>query len=553
MTSAQVLESRALLTAVILEPTAGQQTSDRTPTIRWSDDNAQTYEVWVSVLGSNPQSVHIQSGIAGTSYDVPTDLAIEDHRVWVRSHYANGQTSSWSAPRDFEVIAPTVPAPVTTSNVTANSATVSWNAVPGASTYDVYVREDGIGLAQRPLVTSTSVTVSGLNAQAAHTVWVQAVNPNGSRSAWSQPVGFTTHQGGTTTGPLSRPVPTGLSSALSTTVTPAWNDVSGADYYTLWVSSTGNTQAIVLQENLTDTEFEITTLTAGSSYRYWVRAHSVDGRQSVWSLPETFNVPTSGSGQLQIISTSGPVVLVNNTSVRVLPGLDVTISNSNNQYSNQPTSLNTLEIGAGSTVTVSSLNLNVQDFRLAQNASLIGTSELGLYVSNAGTLEESSRLEGQILNVGGNITVKNNAAVVSTFLAVGGNANWILDGQPADSDFDDLNDIEEYFAGTISGNPDTDGDWLLDGYEARYAGLNPLVPVSAVDRQSDTDDDGLNLLQEHIFGTNPSVWDTDADGVSDFVESGQGSNPTNSGDAGIAPLPEDLVSVNLKVGDPSGR
>ncbi len=68
--------------------------------------------------------------------------------------------------------------------------------------------------------------------------------------------------------------------------------------------------------------------------------------------------------------------------------------------------------------------------------------------------------------------------------------------------------------GTFNLN-DTDGDGMVDWWEARY-GLDKNNPADA---GLDTgDSDGLTNLAEFIAGTNPNVADTDGDGLSDGAE-----------------------------------
>lgn len=82
-----------------------------------------------------------------------------------------------------------------------------------------------------------------------------------------------------------------------------------------------------------------------------------------------------------------------------------------------------------------------------------------------------------------------------------------------DTDGDGLSDYDEIFVyGTDPLKVDTDGDGIPDGYEVAD-GLNPLVN----DAHADADGDGLTNLQEYQDGTNPQKWDTNNDGVSDYV------------------------------------
>jgi hypothetical protein len=88
---------------------------------------------------------------------------------------------------------------------------------------------------------------------------------------------------------------------------------------------------------------------------------------------------------------------------------------------------------------------------------------------------------------------------------------------PIDSDGDWLNDVDELRFGTDVTNPDTDGDFVLDGLEVGFFfGLDPLDP--------DTDDDGLMDGEEiYFYGLDPLDPDTDGDGTGDADEVAAGS------------------------------
>jgi len=68
---------------------------------------------------------------------------------------------------------------------------------------------------------------------------------------------------------------------------------------------------------------------------------------------------------------------------------------------------------------------------------------------------------------------------------------------------------------------DTDGDGLPDQWELAH-GFDPLTPGEQL---LDSDQDGLNNLQEYQLGTDPNNPDTDGDGISDELEAAFGTSP----------------------------
>ncbi len=99
-----------------------------------------------------------------------------------------------------------------------------------------------------------------------------------------------------------------------------------------------------------------------------------------------------------------------------------------------------------------------------------------------------------------------------------------VNGAYGDFDGDGANNITENSKNTNPTVADSDDDGLLDGWEIRY-GLNPL---NSGDATQDADKDGLSNLEEHLHKTDPLKIDTDGDGFSDFFELNHGSSPTDS-------------------------
>ncbi|GEM_PF-6798548 len=104
-----------------------------------------------------------------------------------------------------------------------------------------------------------------------------------------------------------------------------------------------------------------------------------------------------------------------------------------------------------------------------------------------------------------------------------------------DSDGDTLPDVYELSIGTDPHNPDSDGDYIYDDWEftlARYYGTSALDDIDNDGLPNvldpDSDNDGLKDGEEAYlveteedwewWGSNPFYWDTDFDGLSDYEE-----------------------------------
>jgi len=91
-----------------------------------------------------------------------------------------------------------------------------------------------------------------------------------------------------------------------------------------------------------------------------------------------------------------------------------------------------------------------------------------------------------------------------------------------DSDEDGIIDYYEVVYGTDKDNPDTDGDDLSDFEEMMSTGTDPTLYDTdgngVWDGQEDFDGDGLNTLEEMFYGTSPWYSDSDFDGIDDETE-----------------------------------
>jgi hypothetical protein len=121
--------------------------------------------------------------------------------------------------------------------------------------------------------------------------------------------------------------------------------------------------------------------------------------------------------------------------------------------------------------------------------------------------------------------------VLKEFIVSNRNAIPTENGLVVDSDGDGLSDVEEDELGLDALAIDTDGDFYNDRLEQLFKplGFDPLVidtVPTCVDPSIDRDGDGLNDCEEDLLSTDPTLFDSDADGFPDFLEFQAGTNAT---------------------------
>jgi fibronectin type 3 domain-containing protein len=161
-------------------------------------------------------------------------------------------------------------APATPTGLTATAgnaqAALSWNAVAGATSYNIFrsTTPGGEGSTAYQTTTTNSFTDTGLTNSTAYYYQVSAVNTGG-QSSKSVEVSATPQ--------VPAPAaPTGLAANPGDgTVTLSWIAVSGASSYKIYRGTASGTEALV-QSGVTGTTYADAGLTNGTTYYYQVSA-----------------------------------------------------------------------------------------------------------------------------------------------------------------------------------------------------------------------------------------------------------------------------------------
>lgn len=286
------------------------------PTVEWTNPLGAganpVSEVWLNKVENGVSNkVLSQAGIAGTSWQISTDLVLGTYQVWVRTNSSvdPATVSDWSLARTFRVTTPpTLIGP--TGRIGDATPTLTWAGVPGAQSYRVFVSSNSVG--------TTAYDVSNINALnftipsdlpiGRYRYWVQARSAFGDLSNWSAPLDFQIVTGPTLTGPAS--------STFDTTPSFAWTNMAatlnglpaGATSYEFRIDqvlSTTVTTNFRFVAGLTSPSYTLpdTDLLPIGNYRAYVRARSADTQGDfsfalaffVGGRPNVNAVPTSSN------------------------------------------------------------------------------------------------------------------------------------------------------------------------------------------------------------------------------------------------------------------
>lgn len=177
-----------------------------------------------------------------------------------------------------------VPENLAANNLTPNSADLTWGAVSGATFYTLIYKRQGEDTWVK-VDTDNNATSYSLTGLTANTEYHFSVTANcviaGTSSGYSTPFNFTI--------PAECTVPSNMqiSSINDESASLNWNPASGAQSYTLQYGLQNELNSIII-ENITNTNYELTGLEKGKSYRVQVRNDCENNVHSAYSSVAVF-------------------------------------------------------------------------------------------------------------------------------------------------------------------------------------------------------------------------------------------------------------------------
>ena len=226
--------------------------------------------------------------------------AIADKSLGVLNSSYGAETTITTGPSKL------APPDVVSLAATANSITVSWNALDGAKKYYVAYAEEGAATFVQKSSATTSLTITGLNPDRTYQIKVRAV-ADGTTATVGSDFGAVKTISTTTLAPSSLTPPSvSVTSRSGDAISIAWNAVDGAAGYALQYRKVGESiTTLNLPANVTS--YTPTGLDSTASYQFRARAlgdglNSLSSTYGEWTLSKP--IVTLATPQIGEITTT---------------------------------------------------------------------------------------------------------------------------------------------------------------------------------------------------------------------------------------------------------
>lgn len=317
---------------------------DSTPEVTWVSASEQIFfQLWVTDLSSGQirryDALNIEVDADGEpvldddgneiplerrSFEIPEELPIGAYRVWVRGIGPDSTPGEWSQSLDFRIgtrpvdLAPgyetAIPTPdrslITHQPTFDRAPRLTWDVVPGATNYEVWVATDpdtgarqrlNLGTTDGRIITvGTAFQIPTPLQDGNHVFWVRALVQSETGptvvGAWSDPSRFTTVEAPVVLGPLEE---SGVVTSLNPTVT--WNQIHAAAAYEVLIHRQDSPPPFV-QQIVNSTSFTIDRDVFAGEYTVWVRALGGTGTATSFSEPLFFTA-TGGRAVVDVIQS----------------------------------------------------------------------------------------------------------------------------------------------------------------------------------------------------------------------------------------------------------
>jgi len=282
-------------------PAASARPVGNMGTVALISGNGQLTANWTAVAGAEQYEVYYNNSdsipdssaqtVSTTTVTITGLTNGSTYYVWIKPKNANGAGN-------VNTVVSGVPMATPGSLMVGagnQEITISWSAVPGASSYDIYYSATASIPAAPSFtkVTELNKTITGLNNGTTYNFWVKAVNANGTSGA----------------SPMASGKPIGNMGAVTLVLgngqlTANWTAVAGADEYYVYYNTSNSIPASASQTVTTNT-VTITGLTNGTTYYVWVKPKNANGAGNVSAAVS--GKPLGNMGTVTLVLGNGQI------------------------------------------------------------------------------------------------------------------------------------------------------------------------------------------------------------------------------------------------------
>lgn len=252
-------------------------TSSQRPVISWNPiAGATAYEIWITKDPSS--SPYHRVTVTQPSYTPRLDLGIGNFNLWVRATN-NASAGPWTLKSAFVISTPADLNSITRSQATLRPI-ITWNALPGAAKYDIWINDVSRGITQHVRnmnITGTSFTPPSDLPLGLYRVWIRGIASDGTSAAWSTAIEFQTMQA-----PI---ITLGQNPTFDRTPDFAWNALPGAAKYEVYIRNQNTGATTLYERNITSLNYTPSSPLSDGPYRWWTIGVSAQGIRSFWTTP----------------------------------------------------------------------------------------------------------------------------------------------------------------------------------------------------------------------------------------------------------------------------
>ncbi len=252
--------------------------SQQRPTISWTAvETADRYEVWIKNQSTNTNPFRVVT-VQTNEYLPDVDFGIGRFNVWVRAGNESGW-GPWSSQYNFQINTQ-VTAIDPGRYLSTHLPTLSWEALPGAVRYDLWVNNKSSGANQvirNSNISGTSFVPTSELPLGLYEAWVRGIDASGVPGQWSRTMTFHV-----------MPPPTiteGLNPTFDRTPVFSWQSLNGASKYEVFVRNQITGTTAVYAQNIAALSYTFPTDLASGPYRWWLLGVSAQNIRSFWTSP----------------------------------------------------------------------------------------------------------------------------------------------------------------------------------------------------------------------------------------------------------------------------